>query len=186
MKQRRGQAGDTLVEVVMAVAIISGTLVSAYAVANNSYRLGVQSRERIEAANLAQQQAELLRTYRDVKIAANPEPTGPNVLPNGGSSFRMLPTSPTLTTASCPVYPSGCPAGPSNRYNVSIASVPSGPDISGTGPGAEGRRYQIRVTWIRIGGDATDEPEETEVVLTLVDRRLDKSSLNCDEVEQCS
>ena len=46
MKYTAAQRGDTLVEVVMAMAILAVVLISAFNVANMSYHLGMQARER--------------------------------------------------------------------------------------------------------------------------------------------
>lgn len=67
----RKQAGDTLVEVVMAIAIFSVALASVYSVANVSYRSGINARERTQAAHLLQDQAERLRRYRDQLVVQN-------------------------------------------------------------------------------------------------------------------
>jgi Tfp pilus assembly protein PilV len=63
------QAGDTLVEVAMAISILSVILVTAYSVANTSAETGLQARERTEATQLAQSQAELLRSWRDYDVS---------------------------------------------------------------------------------------------------------------------
>ncbi len=180
MKTIRHQAGDTLVEVVFSIAIISVTLVSAFNVANNSYRIGVQSRERIEAANLAQEQAEMLRAWRDQNITNSaPDP----VVPTGSfANFRVVRTPAGFSPAACAAPPGGCNVGVSGRYRLSVSSAGVGTDFPATA-GSEGRRYTITVNWTRVGGTG----DETAVVnTTLVDRRADRSLIDCDEVEKCS
>jgi type II secretory pathway pseudopilin PulG len=61
----RLQAGDTLVEVAMAIAILGMVLVSSFNVASAAFRMGQGAKERTQAANLVQEQAEALRNYRD-------------------------------------------------------------------------------------------------------------------------
>jgi Tfp pilus assembly protein PilV len=71
------QRGDTLIEVVMSMAILTVTLVSAYNVASMSFRVGMQARERTEATHLVQQQIERLMLLRDKLITdqlATPNP----------------------------------------------------------------------------------------------------------------
>lgn len=63
--RRVDQRGETLVEVVMALGILSLVLVSSYALATGTFRLGRGAGERTQAVNYLQQQAEALRTYRD-------------------------------------------------------------------------------------------------------------------------
>lgn len=65
MRYARTQSGDTLVEVVMALAILSIALTLAYSLAGLSLRIGQGAQERTQAAEFAQQQAEALRNFRD-------------------------------------------------------------------------------------------------------------------------
>ena len=59
------QRGETLVEVVMALGILSLVLVSSYALATGTFRLGRGAGERTQAVNYLQEQAEALRVYRN-------------------------------------------------------------------------------------------------------------------------
>lgn len=63
--KRLDQRGETLVEVVMALGVLSLVLVSSYALATGTFRMGRGAGERTQAVNYLQQQAEALRTYRD-------------------------------------------------------------------------------------------------------------------------
>lgn len=65
MRAVHSQRGDTLLEVVIAIAILAVTLAVAFTVANFSYRAGLSGRERTQAAHILQDQAEKLRRYRD-------------------------------------------------------------------------------------------------------------------------
>ena len=67
--RRPDERGETLVEVVMALAILSLVLVSSYALATGSFRLGRGAGERTQAVNYLQEQAEALRSHR--KRSAN-------------------------------------------------------------------------------------------------------------------
>lgn len=92
--RRLDQKGETLVEVVMALGILSLVLVSSYALATGTFRLGRGAGERTQAVNFLQQQAEALRAYR------NQEPwpefaqkvSGLSV---NGASFCMIPPKST-------------------------------------------------------------------------------------------
>lgn len=66
--RRLDERGETLVEVVMALGILSLVLVSSYALATGTFRLGRGAGDRTQAVNSLQQQAEALRTYRDEVI----------------------------------------------------------------------------------------------------------------------
>lgn len=63
--RRLDERGETLVEVVMALGILSLVLVSSYALATGTFRLGRGAGERTQAVNYLQEQAEALRTYRN-------------------------------------------------------------------------------------------------------------------------
>lgn len=63
------QRGDTLIEVTMAIAILSVMLVTAFNVASLTVRVGMQARERVQAAHLAQQQAERLIAWRNQLVS---------------------------------------------------------------------------------------------------------------------
>lgn len=61
----RRQAGDTLVEVAIALTILASVLSAAFVVSNRVTRLGISARERTQAINLIQEQAEALKSFRD-------------------------------------------------------------------------------------------------------------------------
>lgn len=63
--RRTRETGDTLVEVVIALAILSVVLTSSLAVAVRSYQLGRTATNRTSLATEAQQQMEALRAMRD-------------------------------------------------------------------------------------------------------------------------
>lgn len=63
--RRLNQDGDTLVEITIALAILGSVIVGAFVLAGSAYRLGAAARERSQAVNLLQEQAEALRNYRD-------------------------------------------------------------------------------------------------------------------------
>lgn len=63
--RRLDERGETLVEVVMALGILSLVLVSSYALATGTFRLGRGAGERTQAVNYLQEQAEALRSYRN-------------------------------------------------------------------------------------------------------------------------
>lgn len=76
------QRGDTLVEVAMAGAILAVVIATAFNIANLSYRVGVQARERTVVGGILQQQAEQLRSYRDNLVTDFPNITTnpPNIV----------------------------------------------------------------------------------------------------------
>jgi type II secretory pathway pseudopilin PulG len=123
MRRPTSQRGDTLVEVVVSMAILSVVLASGFSLASSSYNIGREARERTEAANLAQQQAELLTQYRDWLIdqtkdtnsdlftTATDPVTGTNHFPANGTTFRMK------DSRSWEPCPTGCQT---SLYSVTI------------------------------------------------------------------
>lgn len=116
--------GDTLVEVVLSIAILSVVLVTSYTIANYDYRIGVQARERTEAINLAQQQAERLVAARDVAVAANPNPATAIFTGMHGNYYldqNLAPHSCHPVAVTAFNQANGCPSG--MRYQVWISSA---------------------------------------------------------------
>lgn len=116
------QRGDTIVEVLIAIAIVSLVLTSAYALTNKNVRATQEVQEQSYAQKLVEQQVELLR-------AANPKPstTGCFDPSNGGVA--------PLISATCR------PTVGNLTYNLEVA-----PDAVTTG------KYRIRATWDTLGG----------------------------------
>jgi type II secretory pathway pseudopilin PulG len=110
------EAGDTLIEVTIALSILSFVLVSSTAVATASLRMGETAANRIQIANVAQEQMEALRSFRDNNSNASGLSTWTNAFvpgidsQNGPSGFHMalqvgssttwVPVSGPMTTSS--------------------------------------------------------------------------------------
>jgi len=62
---RLKQRGDTLVEVMLATAVLSLVLAGAFTLANRATRLSQTANERTQVSNLMQRQAELIRAAYD-------------------------------------------------------------------------------------------------------------------------
>lgn len=65
-QHRSRQAGDTLIEVMLAIVVLSMVLTGAYAAMNGGLRISQNSIERTQASDVARGQAEALRTLRDL------------------------------------------------------------------------------------------------------------------------
>lgn len=63
LKTKLTQRGDTLVEVLIAIAILSFVLASSYAVTSRAIRLGQSARERAQGVAFVSQQAEIIQSY---------------------------------------------------------------------------------------------------------------------------
>jgi prepilin-type N-terminal cleavage/methylation domain-containing protein len=161
MRWLNRQSGDTLVEVAMAIAILGVVLVTAFNVANQTLRVGMQARERTEASHLAQNQAEQFRAWRQQLAKKSPPEFFGSAAGNIGAC--------TGSSGSCMVVwdgaryvvqtcGGGCPAPSNQLYKLKTTArnfnVGSG----------EYYRFTIDVDWdSAVGGD----PNKTEVVLDL-------------------
>ena len=165
----RFNAGDTLVEVMIALAIIGSVIAISYSTASRSLRVGRQAQERVEALKLAEGQVESLKLignngdplrtqlYSSVYSRTSGAPRSFCILVGGAPTIQAqtmiadtLEADP-LTFGPIPaVYNTACAVGVDQRYKLSIERSDSGafPNILST--------FTIRARWLRLGG-GTDE-----------------------------
>lgn len=134
LPRRRRQAGDTIVEVIIAVAVISAILAGAFMVTSRSTHAIRDSEEHAQALQFLQGQTELLRT------AAGR---------SGGLPSNL--TTPFCLGSAAYYQPAGgnahCLAG--SLYSLSVSSPTSSPG-SGT------TTFQLAASWPSLsGGTAT-------------------------------
>lgn len=155
--------GDTIVEVLIAMAILALVLGGAYYTANQSFRNDRDSQEHSEALTVAQTQIEALRTYvltqsqsftsdGDCLNTTGPSltPTGPCYM-SGGSSTVYSTQSNCMTGDNVPYCYNvtiTCPSGscPTATY-VDQTQDPAGIPLDS---------YKVTVTWPALGS-GTDE-----------------------------
>lgn len=144
------ERGDTIVEVLLSLAVLGAVLGAAYVVSNRNIITNRVSQERLEAVKLAETQFERL------KIQASNNAT---VLDQSGF---CLPKGTTpgnevvdASDSRCHVNTNGDPvtADVSPRYSMAIVrdayvSVPNIPQA--------GTRFRITMTWDNVAGDGTD------------------------------
>lgn len=138
------QRGDTIVEVLISIAVIGAVLGGAYVVVNNSTKNSQAAQERSAAVKVAESQLELLRSF---VAAGNPLPTGSFCLE---ASTKHTITSPLPATSNtgyppqCLIddgavadrYVAGIQAGASNRFTVYV-----------TWDGLSGSRSQVSIAY---------------------------------------
>jgi prepilin-type N-terminal cleavage/methylation domain-containing protein len=94
--RQSNQRGDTIVEVLIAVAIVSLVLTSAYALTSRNVRANQEVQEQAYAQKLVEQQAELFRSSAVppdggcFNTVGAPVATGSGcVVNNGGASYKL-------------------------------------------------------------------------------------------------
>ena len=126
-----GQAGDTMVEVLIAIAVISSVLGSAYAITNRSVQTNQGSQERSVATKVAEAQLELLKSYTQ---------NGAGVLPD---DFCLYIDTASNSIMSQNIPPA--PPHPDNCYRDADGNL-------STAPGD--RRYQLAVNRSTAGSES--------------------------------
>jgi len=137
--RRPGQAGDTIVEVMVVLAILGLAISISYATANRSLLNTRQAQENSQATELIQSQVEALRTLAVTGDTPNIFQAGP---------YCLVPIVPQ--PASGPYYTllaGGC-AAPPIPYHVAITYVNNPPSQSDT--------FTVTATWPDVLGEGSD------------------------------
>ena len=160
MRLKKQNKGDTIVEVLICLAILGFIMTLAYSVSTRSLQNIRRAQERIEALKIAEGQLELLKTIQKnssgnfTGIAAYVADT-PFCITTTGSN-------PSPVTFNAPIdawdpeisnvtefkYPAGCKdLGPGGLYNVAIVS----PNNS------DGGTFTVYVRWFKLGGGTAEQ-----------------------------
>lgn len=140
------QRGDTIVEVLIALAVLGAVLGGAYVVVNRNVRSNQSSQERIQAVKVAESQFERLKI-----VAAN----DPSAL--SWTNFCMTPTNTRANTGQpdCLVDANGVPTTAAPNFRVLIERV-AWVAIPGPGNSQAGSRFRATITWDAFRGTGTD------------------------------
>lgn len=171
--------GDTIVEVLIAIAVAAFAIGTAYAIANKSLQRAITARERNQALNLIQNQISDLKTrYKFVYKSNDPGPfnqdfaaeTAPPPYPSSGRHFCLNdnadpsniaawgPQDNTINTASDYTIPTNyagacrkLPPQYDTEFDVDINA-----EITPSSAGAKTKTvYEVSVHWVAIGGANT-------------------------------
>jgi hypothetical protein len=151
MKLLNRQTGETIVEVLISVAVLGLILVSTYALANQSGQANRQAQERAEALNENSGHLELFKTYLEDEgdlptstglFCVHQDSSGQLSIEGGISGIPENAQEDPLTA-----YPGECKSGPEGRYNTAIRKIT---DESGT-------TYDVITRWDRASGGGVDE-----------------------------
>lgn len=144
---RLNELGDTIVEVMVVLAVLGLAIGISYATANRSLLDARQAQENSIATELAQGQVETLRTMLTNKSTDNPD----------DYIFQSSPTpftfclddtsgSPVVQTVLSP-YPAGCEID--SLYQFQITYVQDDPTVTGG-------TFTVVATWPDVEGQGTD------------------------------
>ncbi len=160
--KKNKQRGDTIVEVLIAMAVLGMVLGVAFGISNRSYVTGLNAQERTEALEIAESQIELLRiasSSKDDSLLDMPTPRLFCINPNGANLARVefgigVTVQPTQGVTDPIVYPSACGLGTDNRYKVSVEQTAL---LRADGTPTDGKIFSVRVRWQSISGNIINE-----------------------------
>ena len=136
MKRPLKQKGETIVEVLIAIAILALVLSASYALARRSSQGVRQAQERSEALKFAEEQLELLKSYGSTSRASIPNNSVFCVRLNG-SSVEVI-NNVDVNSGD------NCNKGPDGRYKITVQK--------------SGSNFASRVVWDNVTG-STDNLE---------------------------
>lgn len=145
MSRMHNQRGDTIVEVLIALTVLTLILVGAFATASRSQNMNRASQERGEAMKVIESQIESLKgVLTSTPSPGNQPPAGAFCINQASSSFVALsqpadPFSESLESATLPYQPANC-GDILGRYNVAIKF------------NASTNTYEFIARWFRVGG----------------------------------
>lgn len=126
---KRNQEGDTIVEVLISLAVLGMIVAGAYSIVNAALRNSRQAQERSEATKIAESQVETIK--------AIPNQTGRFCF-NGSTKIAFSETPPAdFQQDDFTTYPEQC-KGFNSLYNVFVDKT--------------AETYTVTVRWDRIGG----------------------------------
>lgn len=135
---RRQSRGDTIVEVMVAIAVVALVLGGAYVTTNRSLMATRAAQERATALKLAESQVEQLKGLAESDPAVLFGPGAPS--PFCVSSATGLPAAANSTA--CAVDGNGSPTSSEPVYRLSIARA--------------GSNFTLTATWFNVNGSSTE------------------------------
>jgi len=159
-KRILNQTGDTIVEVLIATAVVGLMIVGAYVTSNNSLIATERAQERGEAVKIAESQAEMLSSMAQLKssdtgyinifdntpghmvfcLAGNTYPFQQTYLTDEPKSLLVNDSYNEYSAPKNCTFDSSDNSGPSNRYNTAVIYD------DGT------KTFNIQIRWYRYGG----------------------------------
>lgn len=158
-KFKLNNQGDTLIEVIIATVIIGMVLFSAFTLSNEAYKLGQSAKERSQATQLIQEQAEGLRALRD---SATSWSNFRGQIQAAGSTFHLEKSGNQWSPVGGQWNPGEANDTLPDYYTLRIEG-------SFTQPSQERFTATITISWPRLGGGVV---ETSELYYRLTDRNI--------------
>ncbi|MBX6333758.1 hypothetical protein IRY61_00240 [Candidatus Saccharibacteria bacterium] len=139
------ERGDTIVEVLIAVAVVALILGGAYVATNRNLLLVRSSQERVNALKLAESQIEQIKGLASTDPDKLFTTAGPNVSPNPFCIAKSSGLPVPADNSACTVNLSGDPApsGVEPRFSISITRT--------------GNDFVLTEQWTDVSGRVTDQ-----------------------------
>lgn len=161
IKSTKTQAGDTIVEVMIAIAVAAFAIATSYAIANHSLQTAINARDRNEALNIIESQIAAL------KFREKTDPTNfgqfevPSSFTGVGTAFHFCLDTGWPTTGH-PEGPQPLGNGICNpvfsgvTYNIDISAMVTATTNSPTFAGPR-TVYKVEVQWPPVGNIQTEK-----------------------------
>lgn len=133
------QRGDTIVEVLIAIAVISLVLGGAYVTTNRSLRATRSAQERGNALKLVESQLEQLKGLIATDGTAVYAATSPFCIYNNAIAYAA--------SGNCTVNTSGAPTTAEPKFQIAINRT--------------GNTFVVKNTWVDVGGQQNAETQIT-------------------------
>ena len=154
----RTQTGDTIVEVLISIAILGFILASSYALSTRNQLSALKTQERAEATSIANTQLESLRAYLETRLISTiASPTFCLTRDTAGNVGVVVPSGPGSTpdpsiTADLLInYDNQCEQN-YFRFSIWKPGPVAGIDATDVGAQASSGAFAVTVRWERAGG----------------------------------
>lgn len=143
----RSEKGETIIEVLMSIAVLSLAIVGSIVVARSSLLLGQSANERLQALKIAETQIERLKALAPSSRAGDP---------NGIFRSTDFCVRPDLSIVNIPATPADCANTyfPESALAVVVNYDANGPD--GAVGGFDNNVFTVSVTWDSVDGEGRD------------------------------
>lgn len=155
----RAQAGDTIVEVLICIAILGGTLGGAYAIANQNTRINLGNQDRLSATKVAESQLELLKGYasQSPTRAIDIDGTFCMYVDTTNPLRAVINTTTSSGDARCRLNTASAATATEPSYAVSIEKEVGGLETASINSVQIGQRYIITVSWDSYNATGRDQ-----------------------------